>query len=41
MGTTNDGAETDSINKRGDGSYTYRVCAAGTTTCTNNASVTF
>jgi thermitase len=41
MGTPNDGAETDTINKKGGGSYTYRVCAAGTTTCSNNASVSF
>ena len=41
MGTANDGAETDPINKKGGGSYIYRVCAAGTTTCTNNALVSF
>ena len=41
MTTANDGAATDPINKKGAGSYTYRVCAAGTTTCTNTAQVTF
>jgi len=41
MGTTNDGAETDPINKKGAGSYTYRVCAAGTISCTNNGQVSF
>ncbi len=41
MSTANDGAETDPINKKGAGSYTYRVCAQGTTTCTNNAQVSF
>jgi hypothetical protein len=32
---------TDDLNTRGDGTYSYKVCAAGTTTCTNTASVTF
>jgi hypothetical protein len=41
MGTANDGAETDPINKKGGGSYIYRVCAAGTSSCTNNAEVNF
>jgi len=41
MTTANDGAATDSINRKGAGSYTYQVCAAGTTTCSNTASVTF
>jgi len=39
--TANDGAETDAINKKGGGSYTYRACAAGTTTCSNDARVVF
>ena len=39
--SANDGSETDNINKKGAGSYTYKVCAAGTSTCTNTASVTF
>ncbi|MDQ3665438.1 MAG: S8 family serine peptidase [Acidobacteriota bacterium] len=39
--TLNDGLHTDMINNRGGGSYTYRVCNEGTTTCSNNATVTF
>jgi hypothetical protein len=39
--TANDGSMTDAIDNRGGGSYTYKVCAAGTSTCTNQASVTF
>jgi len=39
--TANDGAETDRINKKGNGSYTYQVCTADTTTCTNTVSVSF
>jgi hypothetical protein len=38
----NDGADTDSINKKGGGvTYTYQVCDAGTSTCTNSVSVSF
>jgi hypothetical protein len=39
--TPNDGFYTDSIGGRGHGSYTYRVYEAGTTTCSNDATVTF
>jgi subtilisin len=39
--TANDGAYTDNIGKKGGGSYVYRVCAAGTTTCSNDVTVTF
>jgi hypothetical protein len=39
--STNDGTETDAINKKGGGSYSYQVCAAGTSTCTNTASASF
>jgi hypothetical protein len=39
--TTNDGSETDAINKKGGGSYAYKVCVTGTTTCSNTATVTF
>jgi hypothetical protein len=39
--TANDGAMTDAINRNGNGRYTYRVCAAGTSTCTNDANVVF
>ena len=38
--TPNDGAHTDSLGKVA-GTFTYRVCEAGTTTCSNEASVTF
>ena len=39
--TQNDGSETDPINKKGSGTYTYKVCAADTTTCSNTATVVF
>jgi PKD repeat protein len=39
--TPNDGAHTDNIGKKGGGTYTYRVCEAGTTTCSNNVNVVF
>jgi extracellular elastinolytic metalloproteinase len=40
--TANDGNEIDSIGAKGGGSYTYRVCEAGsTTTCSNEAVATF
>jgi len=32
---------TDNINKRGSGNYTYQVCEAGGTTCSNEATVSF
>lgn len=38
--TANDGSETDRISKP-SGSYAYKVCEAGTTTCSNEAIVTF
>jgi serine protease len=37
----NDGFYTDPINRRGGGSYTYRVCEAETSTCSNTVTVTF
>ena len=37
----NDGTYTDNIDRRGGGSYTYEVCEAGTSTCSNTATVTF
>ncbi|HLL00997.1 MAG TPA: S8 family serine peptidase [Myxococcaceae bacterium] len=37
--TANDGAHTDNV--ASTGSYTYRVCNAGTSTCSNNVTVTF
>lgn len=39
--TANDGFHTDNIDARGGGSYTYRLCEAGTTTCSNEVLVTF
>ena len=39
--TANDGSETDAINKKGTGTYTYKVCVTGTTTCSNTATVVF
>lgn len=39
--TANDGTYTDNIGNRGGGSYTYKVCEEGTTTCSNEATVTF
>lgn len=39
--TANDGFHTDNIGARGGGSYTYQVCEAGTTTCSNTVTVTF
>jgi hypothetical protein len=40
--TENDGAYTDNnINKKGGGSYVYRVCNTDTSTCSNSVTVTF
>ena len=40
--TANDGAYTDSTgNRGGNTSYTYQVCEAGTTTCSNEATVNY
>lgn len=39
--TANDGAYTDNINVSGGGTYTYKVCEAGTSVCSNDATVTF
>ena len=39
--TANDGSMTDPIDNKGPGSYTYKVCVAGTTTCTNSATASF
>jgi subtilisin family serine protease len=39
--TANDGFHTDNIGLKGGGSYTYKVCEAGTSTCSNTATVTF
>jgi subtilisin family serine protease len=37
----NTGSHTDSINARGGGSYTYQLCEAGTSTCSNSATAVF
>lgn len=37
----NDGAHTDSLAKGSAGTFTYRVCNTGTTTCSNDSSVSF
>jgi serine protease len=39
--TANDGARTDTLAKGSTGTFTYRVCEAGTSTCSGNASVVF
>jgi len=39
--TADDGAYTDNINRRGAGSYTYKVCEAGTSTCSNVVTISF
>ena len=38
---SNDGAYTDPINKNGGGAYTYKLCEAGTATCSDEAVVVF
>ncbi|MBA2336137.1 MAG: S8 family serine peptidase [Blastocatellia bacterium] len=39
--TANDGFHTDDIGVKGGGSYTYRVCEAGTSICSVNATASF
>lgn len=39
--TANDGAYTWSSSNRGGASYTFQICEAGTTTCSNEATVIF
>ncbi len=39
--TANDGAYTFGNNERGGGSYTFEVCEAGTSTCSNSATAVF
>jgi hypothetical protein len=39
--TANDGAYTDATGVKGGGSATYRVCEAGTSTCSNAVNVTW
>ena len=39
--TANDGSHTDALGKGAKGTFTYRVCNAGTATCSGDASVSF
>jgi len=39
--SANDGAQTDKLTTKGAGSFSYKACAAGTSTCTNSVSVSF
>jgi hypothetical protein len=39
--TANDGAHVDAVGRKGGGSVTYKVCAAGTSTCSKSVVVTF
>jgi subtilisin family serine protease len=39
--TANDGSHTDNIGAVGGGTYVYKVCEAGTSTCSNEATVVF
>ena len=39
--TANDGSHVDQLAKNTHGTFTYKVCNAGTATCSNNASVTY
>jgi hypothetical protein len=41
MVTANDGRETDPVNQKGGGSYTYKVCASGTSICSSAVTVSF
>lgn len=40
-GGANDGAHTDTLSKGSRGTFTYKVCNTGTTTCSNESSVSF
>jgi hypothetical protein len=39
--TANDGSHTDTITGSRKGSYVYKTCVAGTSTCSNEAFVSF
>jgi PKD repeat protein len=41
ISTANDGTHTDTLAKGSQGTFTYKVCNAGTSTCSNVSSVTF
>jgi hypothetical protein len=39
--TLNDSRETDTIDKRGSGTYNYKICDTGTANCSNVVTVAF
>jgi PKD repeat protein len=39
--TENNGSYTDNVDQRGSGSYTYQICEEGTSTCSNEVTVSF
>jgi len=39
--TVNDGAYADNINQKGSGTFTYKICEAGTSVCSNESVVAF
>ena len=39
--TPNDGTYTDNINQKGGGTFTYKICEAGTSVCSNESIVAF
>jgi PKD repeat protein len=39
--TANDGAHTDATGQKGAATYTYKVCEAGTSTCSNTVTIVF
>ena len=41
IGTVQTTSYTDNLNRKGSGSYTYKVCASVESTCSNDVSVTF
>jgi hypothetical protein len=41
MTTANDGSQADTIKGKASATYTYQLCNAGTSTCSNSANVTF
>jgi hypothetical protein len=39
--TANDGSHIDATGRKGGGTYTYQICGAGTTTCSNRITIQF
>ncbi|OHA50433.1 MAG: hypothetical protein A2W59_01915 [Candidatus Terrybacteria bacterium RIFCSPHIGHO2_02_41_19] len=39
--TANDWAYTDHINQKGSGTFTYKICEAGKSACSNESTVAF